>query len=242
MDKYKIGEIVHLMIKEEIDGKIEEGTIIFEYLGRGLNGLNRLKLNEKYICIEEEEDKVKLMSWYIEEKDPVAHANNVNEYREMIGRVIHMYGISDENINKFVDFMDMDYMDFYVDTWIMDADIQMIDGYNIIRNTKDENMISQLMDEYKKKPLTKEQEDEIIKNKNNNSLSFGKMIDVNGNVVPVVYFGDGSNKNKIHTYHTIGNQLVIHPNQLNDETRVLAGLDMDVIQNEINRSILIGSI
>ena len=215
MRKYKLNETVHLKIKQEIEGKMEEGVVVFEYLGRGLNALRRLKVNEEFVRIEED-GGVKLTSGYMDEMDPVAQANDINEYREMIGRLIHIYGISDEHRDMFIDLLDKDYIYYHINAWVRDANIPMRDQ-NKINNTKNEKIISTLMDEYLKIPPTKEQEVEIIKRVNETTMRHGVIMDDNGEEIPVVYFGDGSDRTKIHTYHIENGCVIVHRNLFNND-------------------------
>jgi len=214
MNIYKINETVHLKIEQEVEGVMEEGVVVFEYLGRGLNALRKLNVGDEFVRIEED-GKVKLTSGYMDDIDPVAQANDINEYREMMGRLIHIYGISDEHRDKFIDLLDDDYIDYHIKFWISDANIPIRDQ-NRINNTRDEKIISKLMDEYLKIPPTKEQEDEIIKGSNETTMRHGVITDDNGDEIPIIYFGDGTDRTKIHRYHFENGCLIIHPNPLSN--------------------------
>jgi len=73
------------------------------------------------------------------------------------------------------------------------------------------------MDEYLKIPPTKEQEVEIIKRVNETTMRHGVITDDNGEEIPVVYFGDGSDRTKIHTYHIENGCVIVHRNLFNND-------------------------
>ena len=211
MDKYKIGEVVHLKVEKEIENKIEKGVIVFEYLGRGLNAIRKLSIDEKFVCIEEGGDDIKLTSLYSYDLDEIKQRNEVNEYRAMMGRFIYSYGISDENLNKFVEFLDDEYEKYFIEMWTEEAKIPKRDQ-KIIKKTKDENVILMLMEKYKKIPLTKEEEIKMRKSLIDSTLNHGVITGANGEDIPVMYFGDGTDKTKVHTYHIEGTRCILHPN------------------------------
>ena len=208
MDKFKIGEVVHLEVTHtHKNGETEKGVIVFEYLGRGLNALLKLNLNDDYLTISEDGKTVNYNLGYLDEHDRAAYDNDVNEYRAMTGKLIHAYGLSDETLLNFTDYLCDKYIDAFTNTWITDAKIPK--KYHKKIKSGDSITIEQLMEKYKKIPPTDEELKEIEKHKIEATISFGGMKDKHGNVIPVLFFGDGTDPNRIHPYTIINGHLTV---------------------------------
>jgi hypothetical protein len=151
MSKYEVGEIVSLKIKNG-------AVIIFEYLGRGLNGYLKLKEGDRYVELSEKYELIELFGDNTPE-------DKQNEYRRMVGRYIHSYGIEKvwENIEDFeYDFIhdyDSETVTMYIKDWFDDAEIPHEDFVKLFN--PDTSIISEMLDKYITLPYDKKKREEI---------------------------------------------------------------------------------
>lgn len=150
-DKYTIGEVVTL---KNDDGSV----VIFEYLGRGLNGYLKLKNGERYIEISEE---YKFISW----DEPVIEKDNKNEYRRMVGRYIHSYGFVDQDLfeyrlNEYRYTPDI--ISTYLEEMLFKTELSQEDLVKLF--VTDTNLISEIMDKYL--PVSKEKDWDALYDEN----------------------------------------------------------------------------
>jgi hypothetical protein len=206
MDKYKIGEIIHLKSTQGFDKNQKiTGTIIFEYLGRGLNGLLKLEEGDQYVNISDNHE-IDLNYSTKYDFDPIAFQNDIDRYRKMIGKYIHSYDVPDDVLERLLDEPEKEMISSHLDEWIEDTNMSIEDRNRMFNS----EVISELMEKYKKEPLSEEKEKEMLKKLDDVTMKFGVIEGANSIDIPVVYFGDGSDKSRIHQYHFEGNTLVVH--------------------------------
>jgi hypothetical protein len=139
-DKYTIGEIVTL---KNDDGSV----IIFEYLGRGLNGYLKLKNEEKYVEISEKYELIR--------DEPTIEKDEKNQFRRMVGRYIHSYGFPDQEWFEY-ELEQNDYtpdvISCYLEDMLFKTELSQEDLVKLF--VTDTNLISEIMDKYL--PVNKE--------------------------------------------------------------------------------------
>jgi hypothetical protein len=126
MDRYKIGEVITF--------KVNKGVIVYEYIGRGLNGLLKLKEGDKYVDIAEDGG---VFPWH---NDP----DSLNDFRTMYGKFIHAYDI-DPNDYKFAvkEYTPIN-VGAEIHDWIKFSGMSQEDVIKLFN--PDVNQISELMD------------------------------------------------------------------------------------------------
>ena len=206
MDKYKIGEVVHLKATHGFDKNQEiTGTIIFEYLGRGLNGLLKLKEGDQFVIISDNYE-IELKYFTLYEFDEMSWRMDTNRFRKMVGRHIHSYDVPDDVLERLLDEPEEEMLMEHLGGWIKEANIPIEDRNRMFNS----EVISELMEKYKREPLNEEEKKHIKNRIDNSTMHFGVIKGENDIDIPVVYFGDGSDKSKIHQYHIEGYTLVVH--------------------------------
>jgi hypothetical protein len=143
MDRYKVGEIIHI--------KIRAGIVVLEYLGRGLEGHLNLKKGDKYLRIDED---------YTIDLNGGGNGRE-DAFREMYGKLIHYYGIDDNDINSLTWKYVPDDLFENINGWVNDTEMSDEDISKLFN--QDVNVIKDLMDRYKLEPLTKEENESMKK-------------------------------------------------------------------------------
>jgi len=148
------------------------------------------------------------------ESDEIAYHKDTDRFRKMIGRYIHSYDVPNDVLERLLDEPEpyREMVMEYLDEWVEETNIP-VEDMNRMFNSE---VISELMEKYKKEPLTEEKEKQILKKLDDVTMKFGVIKGENDIDINVVYFGDGSDKSRIHQYHLEGNTLVIHRGEPNE--------------------------
>jgi predicted XRE-type DNA-binding protein len=193
MSKYTVGDIIHI--------KVNNGVILLEYLGRGLNAyLNpNLHVGDYYVKINDDYNI-----------DPDIEFHNTitgsieNHYREMYGKVIHHYGLEDWVESNILMEYTTNALTEHLDDWIRSS--EMPQEVIVKLFTQDKKYISELMEKHT--DITTE--GRAIVNYNENpmnipTLNFVEIIDVDGAVKSVVEL------NGVHyDYSLVDGRIIVH--------------------------------
>lgn len=141
MEKYKVGDINTIKIEDH-------GVLIFQYLGRGLNGYLKLREGDKYVELSENGELVGYSDF----------SDKENEYRRIIGKYIHSYGIEDvwdiKAFNgEFIHECDSTTVGSHIELWLRDSQIPHEDFIKLFN--PDMDVISELVDKYTPLPIDK---------------------------------------------------------------------------------------